>query len=487
MEDQQVIRVEGAHAIADRLERLQDAVAAGGQYFDPYVSARAQDDLRRTQERMSLGTDITVAALVGGTGSGKSSLFNAITGLNFADSGDIRPMTERATACTYGTDASALLDYLAVDHDRRIEYDSELTVGHEEFDRLVLIDLPDHDSVAVEHSVEVERLLPMVDILIWVLDPQKYADQVLHTSYLEKLTERAEVMVVALNQIDTVQQSQRQVLLDDVRKLLASDGLHDLPIVMTSALTGEGVGELAGHIRTAISRPSVAATTAAAELDAIGRRLRFNVGSGEADVQGSQRTDMIDRISRASGVGAAAESVRNAGRSLFSTAYVQPEKLGHSMSVAVRDSWMGFVRRGLPDIWQDAVVADVASAERLRHAVGNALKAVALPRLNRGFAWALSVCAAVVLVVGIVLGAVGLPFSSVGGRLGTVGVGYVIAIILWVVAKTWLRRRAGALAQQYEDQARLAVGEVFDETMVAGPAKVLDKHKTTRISLETFI
>lgn len=486
MEDQQTIRVEGAQAIAHRLEQLQKAVAAGGRFFDPYVSARAQDDLHRTQERMSLGTDITVAALVGGTGSGKSSLFNAITGLNFADSGEIRPMTERAAACTYGTDATALLDYLAVDHDRRIEYDSELTVGHEVFDRLVLIDLPDHDSVAVEHSLEVERLLPMVDVLIWVLDPQKYADQVLHTSYLEKLTERADVMVVALNQIDTVRESQRAVLIDDVEKLLARDGLKNIPIVATSALNGEGVSELADHIRTAMGRPSVAASTAAAELDAIGRRLRFNVGQTEAEISGSYRDDMIDRIARASGVGAASESIRNAGRSIFATAYVEPEKLGHSMSVAIRDSWLGYIRYGLPDIWQEAVAADVASAERLRHAVGNAIHSVAIPQVRRSMAWLWMVCAAVVSIAGIVLGSVGIPFASVGGRLGTVGVGFVIAIVFFVTAKAWLRRRAVALAEQYEQRARAAVGEVFDETMVAGPAEVLEKHKTTRLALETF-
>ncbi|MCI7306540.1 MAG: 50S ribosome-binding GTPase, partial [Trueperella sp.] len=100
--------------VIGRLKALQSAVGAGGPYFDPYVASRAQDDLRRAQERMRLGLDTTVAVLVGGTGSGKSTMFNAITELDFADSGDIRPTTERAAACTFDVDASELLDYLQV-------------------------------------------------------------------------------------------------------------------------------------------------------------------------------------------------------------------------------------------------------------------------------------------------------------------------------------------------------------------------------------
>ena len=41
---------------------------------------------------------------------------------------------------------------------------------------LVLVDLPDHDSAAVQHREQVDRILALVDAVIWVVDPEKYAD-----------------------------------------------------------------------------------------------------------------------------------------------------------------------------------------------------------------------------------------------------------------------------------------------------------------------
>ena len=49
---------------------------------------------------------------------------------------------------------------------------------------LVLLDLPDFDSVEARHRLEVDRLLRLVDLVVWVLDPQKYADRVVHQQYL---------------------------------------------------------------------------------------------------------------------------------------------------------------------------------------------------------------------------------------------------------------------------------------------------------------
>ena len=45
---------------------------------------------------------------------------------------------------------------------------------------VAILDLPDMDSVASEHRARVEALLPLVDAVAWVADPEKYADAVLH-------------------------------------------------------------------------------------------------------------------------------------------------------------------------------------------------------------------------------------------------------------------------------------------------------------------
>ncbi len=69
---------------------------------------------------------------------------------------------------------------------------------------VVLLDLPDHDSTEVSHHLEVDRLVQLADMLVWVLDPQKYADAAVHDRYLAPLESHKDVMLVVLNHIDTV-------------------------------------------------------------------------------------------------------------------------------------------------------------------------------------------------------------------------------------------------------------------------------------------
>ena len=68
----------------------------------------------------------------------------------------------------------------------------------------MLLDLPDHDSTEVSHHLEVDRLVELADLLVWVLDPQKYADAAVHDRYLAPLASHQDVMLVVLNHIDTV-------------------------------------------------------------------------------------------------------------------------------------------------------------------------------------------------------------------------------------------------------------------------------------------
>ena len=94
----------------------------------------------------------------------------------------------------------------------------------------MLLDLPDHDSTEVSHHLEVDRLVELADLLVWVLDPQKYADAAIHDRYLAPLASHAGVMLVVLNHIDTVPEERRQAMVDDVRRLLDHDGLAEVPV-----------------------------------------------------------------------------------------------------------------------------------------------------------------------------------------------------------------------------------------------------------------
>src|SRR5690606_26435885 len=109
---------------------------------------------------------------------------------------------------------------------------------------LILLDLPDHDSIEASHRLEVNRLVGLVDLLVWVLDPQKYADAAVHERYLRPLARHGDVTVVVLNQIDRLPPGAADACLADLRRLLAEDGLEGVRLVATSAVTGAGLPDL---------------------------------------------------------------------------------------------------------------------------------------------------------------------------------------------------------------------------------------------------
>src|SRR5579862_8474094 len=154
----------------------------------------AESVLRRAGERLRLSGNHTVVALAGGTGSGKSSLFNALAGATFSPPGVMRPTTKHLHACVWGIEGAApLLDWLSVQRRHRYGRASALDEGEASLTGLLLLDLPDHDSVVSGSAAMVDRLVKLADMLVWVLDPLKYADASVHRRYLVPLAGHAAV------------------------------------------------------------------------------------------------------------------------------------------------------------------------------------------------------------------------------------------------------------------------------------------------------
>src|SRR3712207_1696099 len=201
------------------------------------VVAEARRVVTQTDRRLAASGAATVVALAGATGSGKSSTFNALTGTELATVGVRRPTTSTASACSFGEDAAEeLLDWLQIPRRHALEADPRLTAG---LDGLVLLDLPDHDSTETAHRMEVDRLVQLVDMLVWVVDPQKYADAALHERYLAPLASHVGVMMVVLNQADRLTPAQRDQCLRDLRRLLDSEGLGGAEVLAGSGPIGD--------------------------------------------------------------------------------------------------------------------------------------------------------------------------------------------------------------------------------------------------------
>ena len=104
-----------AAELGTRTTELSMALVSGADELDPSGVEVARRVVDKAVERSGIAGDHTVVALAGATGSGKSSLFNALVGADVATIGARRPTTSRPTAGLWGdADASELLDWLGV-------------------------------------------------------------------------------------------------------------------------------------------------------------------------------------------------------------------------------------------------------------------------------------------------------------------------------------------------------------------------------------
>lgn len=471
-----------------RTEDLGRALQIAGSRLDDTVFGTVASSVAGVRERLALGVDHTVVALAGGTGSGKSSTFNKISRLTFADVGVKRPTTAKVTACSWSDDASALLDWLGVERERRITRAGELDAADEaSLAGLVLLDLPDHDSVAPGHREVVDKVLPLVDLLVWVVDPQKYADDALHTGYLRDTPGMQASTVVVLNQIDTVPVGQRENLVNDVKRLLRDDGLEDVPVVAASTKTDVGIAELRGLLEQTVARRSVAAGRAAGELDAAAALL---LSQTPAEVPWHIDTVLereIDALARAAGLESVAAQVGAAVRNGYGSPEFRPPDAD---AIALsRSRWLTGAGEALKPGWQRSLASGVASAQELAGAVTSALQGISLDtrgpttqRLTRRLALG-AVVVAVALGLLTVLAA--LDLLPVGDTAATVlGVLAVAAAVTALVAfLTGMQVRRALAARRTQGviaSGRAALERVLRQTMGVPTQKLLDEHRAVR-------
>ncbi|MFF3642442.1 GTPase [Streptomyces sp. NPDC002564] len=310
-----------------RLDALRELVGLSRTRLDTGTLAEAGRVLDEAAARRRLSERHTVVAIAGATGSGKSTLFNSLAGVMISETGVRRPTTAAPIGCSWTDGAAGLLDRLGIPG--RLRRRPLQGPGADELQGLVLIDLPDHDSAVGEHREQVDRILALVDAVIWVVDPEKYADAMLHERYLRPMAGHAEVTFVVLNQIDRLPGDAADQVLDDLRRLLDEDGValgeHGEPgatVLSISALTGEGVGELREALGQFTHERGAAARRISADLDAAAERLRpvyvtgAQPGRHPARIGLSEeaREEFADRLADAVGATAAGDAAERAWR-----------------------------------------------------------------------------------------------------------------------------------------------------------------------------
>ncbi|NNG36099.1 ABC transporter [Nakamurella sp. DB0629] len=288
-----------------RMAALQTAVQLGGDRLEPGPADAARRLVDKAAARLALTGDRTVAALAGATGSGKSSLFNAIAGAPLSQVGIRRPITSVASAVLWPpqgepdgpvSDPSALLRWLQVPTWHQVPADR----ADPALAGLVLLDLPDHDSTEAANRAEAERLIELVDAFCWVTDPQKYADAALHRRYLQPLAGHDAVTIVVLNQADRLTPDELQACLKDLTGLLRADGLPNATVLPVSAVTGAGIAELRAALGGVVSSRTATLQRLSADVRTAARQLAGSTDAGRERRRGAEPVN-VARVAQDAG------------------------------------------------------------------------------------------------------------------------------------------------------------------------------------------
>jgi hypothetical protein len=287
----------GHDSLVGLLDKADAAVAHSAGVLAPEVVDDLADRVADIRSRLSYPESIVVVALAGGTGSGKSSILNAVAGEDVALTGGIRPMTSVPLALVPEPGLGAMSGYLD-------QLDIPDRIPHHGPEWLCLIDLPDNDSVEVSHRHTVDGLLPRVDVVAWVTDPEKYRDASLHHGYVAPLARYEDQFLFVLNQIDRIGEDDLSAVESDFRHALGEDGISTPEIVLMAAdpVAGPpvGVDQFLESLDAALDRRRAVPRKALADLASVaGELVRSSSDARAVDFESDWATQVAAAVALA--------------------------------------------------------------------------------------------------------------------------------------------------------------------------------------------
>ena len=275
------------------MARLRDAVAAAGFAVNPAAEAEAHAVAGQIDDYILprlANIDAPLLAVVGGsTGSGKSTLVNAIVGRQVSTSGVIRPTTRQPVLVAHPDDSvwfnsSHVLPGLAReqgDAGANPSATSLRTVASEAVNPgLALLDAPDFDSIDDRNRALASQLLAAADLWVFVTTPSRYADQLVW-NFLHDAAGRDIEVIVVLNRVD---EDALATVPEDLRRMMAEAGLGDATLFtvpdngqVEDLLPEELIAPLRTHLQhlaaDAAARRTMAAKTVQGALGSVTERV----------------------------------------------------------------------------------------------------------------------------------------------------------------------------------------------------------------------
>ena len=274
--------------VASAASELDQVCTLAAPDIDEATLSQIRQLIDITAERSEIDPTWCVIGMLGGTGAGKSSLVNALSGGEVVTAGVRRPTTNEACAVLpRGREPQDLLGWLGVA--RRVEAPEALPGD------TVVIDLPDIDSIEASHAEIADRLASRVDALVVVVNPQKYADARLHDEWLARLRSSHASVTVVLTHIDTIAPGEREAIERDLRRLLSERGMNAATVLSVSSTSGEGMPALVTHLGQEAERVSRQASRARAALREAAVLIRDAIGL-EGTVRGIETDGMASDL-----------------------------------------------------------------------------------------------------------------------------------------------------------------------------------------------
>lgn len=408
---------------------LNDALGYGRDRLPESVVLEASEALERLSRRRELSTEHTIIGFFGATGSGKSTLFNAVAGYPIARSAPTRPTTSAVQAAVWGAeDSDELLDWLGIENRvypqstefiRDVEGQTHNAASTQPapnavtepapglFNRirrmvgrgetrtrtggLILLDMPDFDSVTTANRELAARMMRYVDVLVWVVDPQKYADAVIHSEFMVPLAASGAQTLCVLNQADKLALSEVPAVLASLTHLMQTEGTdrHLLaPPLAVSARTGEGMDALRDLLAQVAAAKSASLQSTDAQLYAIANELRAYAGGEGTTLTGADALTAERELTQAcydaspatQVLEAATESYRRAARAR--TGWIATRWMGRLKADPLRRLHLGTGSEGKNGIKSDAKNGHKKRAEVLNPEFAPELVSPSLPPLS---------------------------------------------------------------------------------------------------------
>src|ERR1051326_7342295 len=147
------------------------------------------DDIHRHAAALDVDKPLLVIVLMGGTGVGKSTLLNALAGGDIAQASVARPTTRDSIVYYHDSVRTDRLDPV-LRHCRLVPHDRL------PLEQKIIVDTPDLDSNDLANREKLAQVLPVADIVLYVVSQEKYHDRLGWELFLQQRRRHAFAFVL---------------------------------------------------------------------------------------------------------------------------------------------------------------------------------------------------------------------------------------------------------------------------------------------------